>query len=108
VTDPDSFEYEAGGRFVARIVHVNSRFFDLPGFRWLRGRVWTSSEELHFPPPVVVNEAVVRQTPRLENRLVVVNPNGMRVAARIAGVVDQPSLDPVWSKYSCGAIVVAE
>jgi hypothetical protein len=46
----------------------------------------------------VVNEAVVRQTPRLENRLVVVNPNGVRVAARIAGVVDQPSLDPYGSK----------
>jgi putative ABC transport system permease protein len=98
VTEPDSFEYEAGGRFVARIVHVNSRFFDVPGFRWLRGRVWSAAEEVRFPPPVVVNEAVVHQMQRLGSSLVVVNPNGTRVAARIAGVVDQPSLDPYGSK----------
>jgi putative ABC transport system permease protein len=98
VADPDSFEYEAGGHYVARIVHVNARFFDVPGFRWLRGTVWSAAEEFRFPPPVVVNEALVHQAPRLENSLVIINPNGTRVAVRITGVADQPSFDPYGSK----------
>jgi putative ABC transport system permease protein len=98
VTDPDSFEYEAGGRFTARIVHVNSRFFDIPGFRWRQGRTWSVAEETSFPPPVVVNEAVMQQTPRLENTLVVLNPNGTRVTARIVGIVEHPPFDPYQSK----------
>ena len=98
VNGPDPFEYEAGGRHVAYIAHVNARFFDTPGFRWLRGRVWTEAEESRFPPPVVVNQAIVQEASPLANSLVIVNPNGTRVQTWIAGVVEQPSLDPYRAK----------
>jgi predicted permease len=92
--DATPFEYEAAGRHVARVAHVNSRFFDIPGFRWRQGRGWTASEERQFPPPVVVNQALARQVGnQLGNSLVIVNSNGTRVASRIAGIVDQPPLD---------------
>jgi predicted permease len=91
--EPTRFEYETAGRHVGRIAHVNSRFFDIPGFRWTQGRAWTASEERQFPPPVVVNQALAQQVGRLGDSLVIVNANGTRVSSRIAGVVDQPPLD---------------
>ncbi|HXB71608.1 MAG TPA: ABC transporter permease [Candidatus Acidoferrales bacterium] len=95
--DGTPFEYEAAGRHVGRVVHVNSHFFDIPGFRFRRGGRWTPSEERQFPPPVVVNQAIARQAGtvvgKLGDSLTIVNSNGTRVSSRIAGIVDQPPLD---------------
>jgi hypothetical protein len=83
-----------GRRLLAEWMSVNSRFFQVPGFRWRNGRAWSEGEaERCDPLHIVVNDALARSIGNLPQSIVLVNANGHCVKADIAGVVDGPSLD---------------
>jgi MacB-like periplasmic core domain len=112
--EPGPFQCEsAGRRLLAEWMSVNGRFFQIPGFRWRSGRVWTEEEATHCDRlRVVVNEPLARGSGDAPRQIVLVNSNGRRVDADIVGVVDQPSLDlyqtragpMIFIPYQCATI----
>lgn len=99
--EPAAIECQAGEkRFTVHIVRVNARFFDIPGFQWIRGQAWTESDAVRRDlPPIVISESLAQQAGlNPGDVLTVLNANGQRVEERVAGVIKAPPLDmyQVW------------
>ncbi|SPE35470.1 membrane hypothetical protein [Candidatus Sulfopaludibacter sp. SbA3] len=108
VDEPGPVEYESGGKHLAYFAVVNSRFFEIPGFRFRDGRAWTEEEARSCANiPVVVNSDLLRDAPgaRAGQPMVLLNANGYRARATIAGILQEPSLD-LYKQHTGSAIFV--
>ena len=91
--EPPAMEYDHRGGASIRYQFVNTRFFEIAGFRWKAGRAWQEEEgKLTHPMVGVVNQALAGKFP-VGSILRLINPNGNPAPVRIVGIVEQPLLD---------------